>query len=57
VLEGLLDGDPWLSVRGDTAEQCWRIVAPVLNAWRAGEVPLEDYPAGSSGPSTWKALG
>jgi glucose-6-phosphate 1-dehydrogenase len=51
VLAGVLRGDPLLSVRGDTAEQCWRIVAPVLAAWRAGEVPLEEYPAGSDGPA------
>lgn len=57
VLEGVLDGDPTLSVRGDTAEQCWRIVAPVLEAWRAGNVPIEGYPAGSPGPSDWKPLG
>ena len=38
VLAGVLDGDPLLSVRGDTAEQCWRIVDPVLQAWRAGDV-------------------
>ena len=46
----MLDGDPTLSVRGDTAEECWRIVEPVLDAWRADEVPLEEYPAGSAGP-------
>jgi glucose-6-phosphate 1-dehydrogenase len=57
VLEGLLDGDPWLSVRGDTAEQCWRIIEPVLDAWRGNAVPLEDYPAGSTGPSGWAPLG
>ena len=50
VLAGVLDGDPLLSVRGDTAEQCWRIVDPVLQAWRAGDVPLDTYPAGSDGP-------
>ncbi|MCU1437295.1 MAG: glucose-6-phosphate dehydrogenase [Naasia sp.] len=50
VLRGILDGDPMLSVRGDIAEQCWRIVQPVLDAWKAGKVPLEDYPAGSNGP-------
>ncbi|MBG6059724.1 glucose-6-phosphate 1-dehydrogenase [Cryobacterium sp. MP_M5] len=57
VLEGVLDGDPALSVRADTAVQCWRIVAPVLAAWRAGKVPLEDYPAGTDGPAGWKKLG
>jgi len=57
VLEGILTGDPSLSVRGDTAEQCWRIVEPVLDAWRAGEVPLDEYPAGSEGPSDWSLVG
>ncbi|MCC6496958.1 MAG: glucose-6-phosphate dehydrogenase [Propionibacteriaceae bacterium] len=54
VLSGILDGDPSLSIRGDTAEQCWRIVDPVLRAWRAGEVPMLDYPAGSVGPDAWR---
>jgi glucose-6-phosphate 1-dehydrogenase len=53
VLAGVLDGDPLLSVRGDTAEQCWRIVDPVLRAWRADQVPLETYPVGSDGPADW----
>ena len=51
VLRGVLDDDPTLSVRGDTAEQCWRIVDPVLAAWRKGEAPLLEYPAGSTGPA------
>jgi glucose-6-phosphate 1-dehydrogenase len=53
VLAGVLDGDPLLSVRGDTAVECWRIVDPVLKAWRDGEVPMEEYAAGSDGPSSW----
>jgi glucose-6-phosphate 1-dehydrogenase len=53
VLEGVLRGDPLLSVRGDTAEECWRIVDPVLAAWSRGAVPLEEYPAGTSGPAGW----
>lgn len=53
VLEGVLAGDPLLSVRGDTAEDCWRIVEPVLKAWSRGTVPLEEYDAGSSGPQGW----
>jgi glucose-6-phosphate 1-dehydrogenase len=51
VLRAALEGDATLSVRGDTAEQCWRIVEPLLTAWRAGAAPLWEYPAGSSGPS------
>jgi glucose-6-phosphate 1-dehydrogenase len=50
VLDGVLAGDPTLSVRGDTAVQCWHIVQPVLEAWRAGRVPLQTYAAGSDGP-------
>jgi glucose-6-phosphate 1-dehydrogenase len=53
VLEGVLAGDPLLSVRGDTAEDCWRIVEPVLKAWQQGTVPLAEYDAGSSGPAEW----
>lgn len=54
VLDGILTGDPMLSVRGDIAEDCWRIVEPVLKAWEANEVPLEEYAAGSSGPAGWE---
>lgn len=53
VLSGILDGDAMLAVRGDAAEQCWRIVQPVLDAWRSGEVPLDEYPAGTDGPAAW----
>jgi glucose-6-phosphate 1-dehydrogenase len=53
VLAGVLQGDTLLSVRGDIAEQCWRIVTPVVSAWRAGETPLEEYEAGSGGPAGW----
>lgn len=53
VLEGVLSGDPLLSVRSDTAEDCWRIVEPVLKAWEKSEVPLEEYDAGSAGPASW----
>ena len=57
VLAGILSGDDTLSVRGDLAEQCWRIVDAVLEAWRAGHVPLDEYAAGSDGPTTWTSRG
>ncbi|HET9501198.1 MAG TPA: glucose-6-phosphate dehydrogenase [Marmoricola sp.] len=53
VLGGVLDADPTLAVRGDTAEECWRIIEPVLAAWRADEVPMDTYSAGSEGPKGW----
>jgi glucose-6-phosphate 1-dehydrogenase len=51
VLLELLDGGSALSVRGDEAEEAWRVVTPVLNAWSEKRVPLEEYPAGSGGPA------
>jgi glucose-6-phosphate 1-dehydrogenase len=56
VLSGILDADATLAVRGDAAEESWRIVDPVLAAWRAGAVPLDEYPAGTRGPEAWPAL-
>ncbi|GAA2883088.1 glucose-6-phosphate dehydrogenase [Microbacterium esteraromaticum] len=54
VLDELLDGDVALSVRADEAEECWRIIQPVRDAWARGETPLDEYPAGSTGPASWK---
>jgi glucose-6-phosphate 1-dehydrogenase len=53
VLAAVFGQDPTLSVRADTAEECWRIVDPVVAAWRDGAVPLDEYPAGSTGPTGW----
>jgi glucose-6-phosphate 1-dehydrogenase len=50
VLLDLLGGGSTLSVRGDGAEEAWRVLEPVLAAWREHRVPLEEYPAGSDGP-------
>lgn len=53
ILAGILDGNPLLSVRGDIAEECWRIVTPIIESWRAGEIPMDEYAAGTSGPTIW----
>lgn len=50
VLTDLLSGGSRLSVSGEEAEQAWRIVDPVLQAWAEGGVPLLEYPAGTAGP-------
>jgi glucose-6-phosphate 1-dehydrogenase len=47
VLLDVLSGGSELSLRGDEAEQAWRVVTPVLDAWADGAVPLREYPAGS----------
>ncbi|HET8529187.1 MAG TPA: hypothetical protein VFL60_09765 [Gaiellaceae bacterium] len=51
VLLDVLAGTDELAVGGDEAEQAWRVVAPVLAAWEDGDVPLEEYRAGSDGPA------
>lgn len=53
ILAHIMDGDPLLSVRNDVAEELWRILSPVLDAWRDGRVPLDTYRAGSAGPTNW----
>lgn len=50
VLLNVLNQDATLSIRGDEAEESWRVLAPVLDSWSRDLVPMEEYPAGSSGP-------
>jgi glucose-6-phosphate 1-dehydrogenase len=51
VILDVLNGDPTLSIRGDEAEECWRIVEPILKEWKKGKPPLQEYAAGSAGPA------
>ena len=50
ILLDVLTGQSALSIRADEAEESWRVVTPVLEAWSRDLVPLEEYDAGSSGP-------
>ena len=50
VLMDVLNGDSTLSIRGDEAEEAWRVLTPVLQEWAGGRVALQEYPAGSAGP-------
>ncbi len=52
LLVEALGGDPALAIRGDEAEECWRIVEPIVNEWAKGTPPLRSYPAGSAGPGS-----
>ncbi|HEX4555519.1 MAG TPA: glucose-6-phosphate dehydrogenase [Xanthobacteraceae bacterium] len=50
-------GDATLFKRADDIEAGWRIVQPLLDAWRERDAPApEIYPAGSSGPDEADAL-
>ena len=51
VILDVLHCDPTLSIRDDEAEECWRIVEPIMNSWAAGTPAIEEYPAGSPGPT------
>ena len=37
-------------IRNDEAEEAWRVVDPIVEAWKGDRVPLQSYKAGSSGP-------
>jgi glucose-6-phosphate 1-dehydrogenase len=52
LLLQVLEGDCTLSIRDDEAEESWRVITPILDAWSRGRVPLLEYPAGSDGPTT-----
>ena len=51
LLQEMLTGQRTLSISDVEAEESWRIVEPILAAWAAGDVPLREYRAGSSGPA------
>jgi len=51
LLLNVLSGDTTLSIRDDEAEESWRVVTPILEAWAKDVVPIEEYEAGSEGPA------
>jgi glucose-6-phosphate 1-dehydrogenase len=51
ILLDVLHGNSALSIRADEAEQAWQILTPVLDGWSRNLAPLEEYAAGSDGPS------
>jgi glucose-6-phosphate 1-dehydrogenase len=50
LLLDVLVGDPTLFIRTDEVEQAWRIVDPILEAWKDPNVALAKYAAGTWGP-------
>lgn len=51
VILDVLHCDPTLSIRGDEAEESWRIVEPIMQSWAEGVPAIAEYPAGSGGPT------
>jgi glucose-6-phosphate 1-dehydrogenase len=56
LLADVFDAEPTLSIGRHEAEECWRIVEPVLAAWEFGAVPLLEYPACTTGPERLPTL-
>jgi glucose-6-phosphate 1-dehydrogenase len=50
LIREMLRSDPMLFIRGDEAEEAWRIIDPVMAAWSTGAVPMQEYPAGGAPP-------
>jgi glucose-6-phosphate 1-dehydrogenase len=55
VLLDVLGGGSERAVGAAEAEEAWRIVEPVLDAWARDAVPLTEYPRGSAGPPRLRA--
>lgn len=57
VLVDAMEGDTTLFTRGDQAEEAWRIVGPVLEAWaKRPKRDISIYEAGTWGPEAADAL-
>src|SRR4029077_19230728 len=56
LLLDVLRGDTTLFMRNDELDAAWRLVTPVLDAWKADPIPPEPYAAGSWGPKGAQTL-
>ena len=56
LLYDVMRGDSSLFTRADMAEQCWRVVQPVLDAWDRTPAEFPNYASGSAGPDAADAL-
>ncbi len=50
ILQDLLSDEQRWAVSADEVEECWRVADAVHAGWAELGQPLQDYPAGSSGP-------
>jgi glucose-6-phosphate 1-dehydrogenase len=56
LLHDVMSGDQTLFMGGDAAEQGWRVMQPVLDAWAKDATDLAAYASGSDGPDAAKDL-
>ncbi len=53
LLQDALLGDASLFARSDEVELAWRIIDPIIAAWRSPAAPpMNSYPVGGWGPET-----
>jgi glucose-6-phosphate 1-dehydrogenase len=52
LLLDVIKGDATLYARGDSVEEAWRFVEPILKAWKNNPaIKVHGYPAGTWGPT------
>lgn len=51
LLLDVLEGDATLFMRNDQVEAAWKVVMPIINAWKKSSKGLKTYKAGSWGPA------
>lgn len=57
LLLDVIKGDATLYARGDSVEEAWRFVEPILSAWKNNpKIKVYGYPAGTWGPSVTAKL-
>ncbi len=52
LIRDVLLGNSMFFIRDDEAEEAWKVIDPIVAAWRKDLVPLQSYPAGSFGPTS-----
>lgn len=53
VVRAIVTNDHATEVPPGGAERAWKVIQPVLDAFADGSVPLDEYEAGTHGPSSW----
>ncbi|HEX2608975.1 MAG TPA: glucose-6-phosphate dehydrogenase [Flavisolibacter sp.] len=57
LLEDVIEGNPTLFMRADQVETAWKIIEPILEAWKSRpSVDFPNYAPGSWGPEDAEAL-
>lgn len=53
VVKAIVTDDHAVEVPAGAPQRAWAVMQPVLDAFSSGEVPLDEYEAGSHGPQEW----